>query len=153
MADPFSALGIAAFAFLNGFMQSDQGKKFIESIVGKLGEKTLEAGLKKADELKQKVVQRLRGNANAEKALVAAEQGDRKALEDVADYLKVAMKEDQDFAEQVKILVQEIRIDESENTSQVQNQTVESGGVGYQTQTGNENTNFIGGTHYHGKPN
>jgi hypothetical protein len=151
MVDPLSSLGIAAVAFLSGFVQSETGKKFIEGIIGKLGEKVLDAGLEKTNQLRRLIVSKLSGNANAERALEAAEQGNQKALEDVADYLKVAMKEDEEFASQVQAIVKEINIGVLEESNQVQNQTVQSGGIGYQTQTGHDNTNFIGGTHYHGE--
>ncbi|MBD1846353.1 hypothetical protein H6F89_23610 [Cyanobacteria bacterium FACHB-63] len=108
MADPFSALGIAAFAFLSHFAQSEAGKKFIESIVGKLGEKTLEAGLQKAVELKAIVVKKLRGNPAAEQAIVAAERGDEKALQTIGAYLNVAMVEDEAFATQVRQIAEQI---------------------------------------------
>ena len=108
MADPLSALGIAAFAFLNGFMQSDQGKKFIESIVGKLGEKTLEAGLGKAGELKRKIVEKLRGNGKAAGAIAAAEVGDEKALRTIAAHLQLEMDEDETFATEIKQMAEQI---------------------------------------------
>jgi hypothetical protein len=108
MADPLSALGIAAFAFLSHFAQSEPGKKFIESIVGKLGEKTLEAGLQKANQLKQVVVKKLRGNSAAAVAIAAAEKGDQQALSTVSDYLQTAMEADPTFAAEVKQLAQQI---------------------------------------------
>jgi hypothetical protein len=108
MSDPFSALGIAAFAFLSHFAQSEPGKKFIESIVGKLGEKTLETGLQKAGELKAIVIKKLRGNKQAEQAIAAAEQGNQKALQTVGAYLNVAMMEDEAFATQVRQMAEQI---------------------------------------------
>lgn len=108
MTEPFSALGIAAFAFLSHFAQSEPGKKFIESIVGKLGEKMLEAGLKKAGELKSIVVKKLQGNATAEQAIALAESGDEQALKTVGAYLNVAMVEDQEFAAQVRQMAEQI---------------------------------------------
>lgn len=150
MTDPFSALGIAALAFLGHFAQSEPGKKFIESIVGKLGEKTLEAGLKKADELKAIVVKRLRCNAAAEQAIAAAENGDEKALQTVGAYLNVAMLEDEPFAAQVRqIAAQIINIDKIEGRN-IQNVY---GGQGLQVNDPNapviqagENARFYFGT-------
>ncbi|KAM3102461.1 hypothetical protein ACKFKF_03680 [Phormidesmis sp. 146-12] len=108
MADPLSAIGIAAFAFLSHFAQSEPGKKFIESIVGKLGEKTLEAGLKKADGLKSIVIKKLQGNAAAERAITAAEGGDPEALQDVGAFLRLAMSQDQEFAAEVRQIAEQI---------------------------------------------
>lgn len=108
MPEPVSALGIAAFAFLSHFVQTEPGKKFIESIVGKLGEKTLEAGLKKANELKQKVVKKLQGNAAAERAIAAAEVGDPEGLQEVGAFLQLAMTQDEEFATQLRQIAEQI---------------------------------------------
>lgn len=108
MVDPISALGIAAFAFLNGFVQSEPGKKFVEGIVGKLGEKTLEAGLEKGGELKRKIAERLSGNPKAESAIAAADQGDQKALKSVAAHLQLEMDEDEVFATELQQMAEQI---------------------------------------------
>lgn len=106
--EPISVLGIAVLAFLNGFVKSELGKKFIESIVGKLGEKTLEAGLERGGELKRKIVERLSGNANAESAITAAEQGDQEALRTVAEHLQLAMDADESFAAELQQMADQI---------------------------------------------
>ncbi|MCY6494592.1 hypothetical protein [Leptolyngbya sp. GGD] len=142
MADPFSALGIAALAFLSHFAQSDPGKKFIESIVGKLGEKTLETGLKKSDELKAIVVKKLWGNAAAEHAIAAAEQGNPEGLQDVGAFLRLAMSQDQEFAAQVRQIAEQIiHIDKIEGRN-VQNNY---GGENYQVNEP-QGTTVQGGT-------
>lgn len=108
MTDPFSALGISALAFGHSFLQSETGKKFIESIVGKLGETVAISGLEKITQLRQAIWNKLRGNVNAEKALTAAEQGNQKALEMVAAHVQLAIAEDEKFATQVQQIAEEI---------------------------------------------
>lgn len=108
MADPLSALGMVALAFGSSFLQSEAGKKFIESIVGKLGETIAASGLEKANELRRAIWNKLRGNPNAERALSAAEQGNEKALETVAAHVQLAMAEDKEFAVQVQQIAEEI---------------------------------------------
>lgn len=107
MADLLSALGITALTF-GRFLQSEAGKKFIESIVGKLGETIAVSGLEKLNQLRQVIRQKLCGNTSAEKAMMAAEQGDQKALETVAAHVQLAMTEDEEFAAQVKQIAQDI---------------------------------------------
>jgi hypothetical protein len=130
MAEPFSATFIAALALLNTFRQTETGKKFIEGIVGHLGENVLDTSLEKINELRKLIWAKLRGNAGAEQALAAAEQGSEPALKDVAGYLKVAMKEDEAFAAQVQQMAQEIVIIGKIKGRNVQNI---SGGEGYQS--------------------
>ncbi|GCE62998.1 hypothetical protein [Microcystis aeruginosa] len=71
-------------------------------------EKFTEAALKKINTLRQIIWNKLKANPNAEKALQAAEKWSKTDLEKVADYLKVAMNDEADFAEQVKGLATEI---------------------------------------------
>ena len=89
---------------------------FIGTKVGEiLVEKFTEAVLPKANALRQKIWDKLRGNPNAEIALQAAENGSATDLEVVADYLKIAMREDADFAGEVKQLAEEIEKETEED--------------------------------------
>ncbi|MBE9073172.1 hypothetical protein [Microcystis sp. LEGE 08355] len=72
-------------------------------------EKFTEAALEKINTLRQIIWNKLKANSNAEKALQAAEKGSKTDLEKVADYLKVAMNDEADFAEKVKGLATEIQ--------------------------------------------
>ena len=72
-------------------------------------EKFTEAALEKINTLRQIIWNKLKTNPNAEKALQAAEKGSKTDLEKVADYLKVAMNDEADFAEKVKGLATEIQ--------------------------------------------
>lgn len=117
MPDPLSALAIAAFAFVSHFVQTEPGKKFIESIVGKLGEKTVEAGLHQIGELKRKITEKLSGNDKAQKAVAAAETGDPQALRSLAAHLQLEMDDDEPFATEIKQLAEQI-INIGENKGQ-----------------------------------
>jgi hypothetical protein len=71
-------------------------------------------------------------NPNAEKALQAAEKGSKTDLEKVADYLKVAMNDEADFAEKVKGLateIQSLKIQDNSSMNQAN-----SGGQNFQNQ-------------------
>jgi hypothetical protein len=72
-------------------------------------EKFTEAALEKINTLRQIIWNKLQANPKAEKALQAAEKGSKTDLEKVADYLKVAMNDEADFAEKVKGLATEIQ--------------------------------------------
>ncbi len=71
-------------------------------------EKLSEAALEKCDRLREIIWNKLRGNPNAEKALTAVEQRSTSEIETVADYLRVAMREDETFANDVNTLAREI---------------------------------------------
>ena len=90
-------IAIATLAFI--------GTKVGETLV----EKFTEAVLPKANALRQKIGDKLKGNPNAEIALKAAENGSKADLEAVAAYLNVAMLDDLNFAEEIKQLAEEIK--------------------------------------------
>ncbi len=87
--ESLSALAIVTLAFI--------GTKAAETTV----EKFTEAALEKAQQLRQKIIDKLRGNPKAEKALISAE-------EVVSKYLEEAMAEDDKFAQEIKALAKEI---------------------------------------------
>ncbi|WP_138506160.1 hypothetical protein [Nostoc sp. PA-18-2419] len=127
--------------------------KFFESGVGKLGEKFTEAGLKKIDELYQKIRKKLSGNAGASNALADVERGNQDALQRVAVYLLDEMQADANFATDVQKIADEINIHRVEDNSS-QNQ-YNYGGQNYQTKTGADNTNQFGNVtnnNYYGNP-
>lgn len=144
MVDPvttLSALVIAKFAF----------NKFFESSVGKLGEKFTETALTKMDELRQKILDKLRGNSRAIGAVAAIEKGSEEDLQRLAIYLEDEMKDDAEFAAEIRAIAHEININRVEDNSS-QTQYI-SGGKGYQTKMGDNNKNQFGDTHnYYGTP-
>jgi hypothetical protein len=109
MIDPVMAVAWA-FSTVGTIAQSEQGKKFIESTIGKTAEKMTEAGIKKIDELRRAIVAKLKGNPAAEEALKKVEAfGAEDDLRDVASYLDMVARKDDAFAQQVQSLVQEIK--------------------------------------------
>jgi hypothetical protein len=144
MTDPvttLTAFAIAEFAF----------KKFFESSVGKLGEKFTQTALTKMDELHQKIWDKLRPNPKATEALQEVEKGSKDHLNKVAFYLEDEMKDDTEFAAEIRAMAHEININRvQDNSSQTQNIY---GGKGYLTKMGDNNTNQFGDTHnYYGTP-
>jgi hypothetical protein len=108
MPEPLTATAIAAYAFASHFVQTELGKKFIESMVGEAGKRVLATGLDKMGELKEKIVQKLSGNSSAEVAIASAEEGDSEALADVAYHLRDAMKTDSTFATELQQMAEQI---------------------------------------------
>jgi dihydroneopterin aldolase len=99
-----------AFSTVKAIAQSEPGKKFIESTIGKVAEKMTEAGIKKIGELRGAIVAKLQGNPAAVEALAKAEAfGAEDDLRDVANYLDMAARKDAVFGQQVQSLVQEIK--------------------------------------------
>ena len=94
--EPLSALTITTLAFIS--------IKASETLI----EKFTEAALTKANKLREKIWNKLKGHSEAEKALQAAEKGSEEDLEIVADYLKIAMREDPEFAKEIEALAEEI---------------------------------------------
>ena len=123
--EPLSALAITTLAFI--------GKKAAETTVRKF----TEAALEKAKQLRQKIIDKLSGNPNAEKALRSAENGSDTDVEVVSKYLEEAMAEDDKFAQEIKALAREIH-----NLNQVEgeNWQVSGGDVTYNKVSGGDVT-------------
>ena len=106
----YSTAVARAFSTVKAIAQTEQGKKFIESTIGKTAEKMTEAGVQKIGELRHAIVAKLKNNPAAEEALKKAEAfGTENDLRDVANYLEMAARQDDRFAKQVQSLVQEIK--------------------------------------------
>ncbi|NJL20808.1 MAG: hypothetical protein HC895_08330 [Leptolyngbyaceae cyanobacterium SM1_3_5] len=124
-----TAAAIAALAF----------SKFLESSVGKAGEKFTEAAIAKMDELRQKIWSRFRGNSRAETALTAIEQGSKSDFDRLAVYLQDVMNEDPEFASQVQAIAQEIHAGKLQDNSTMTQNNYDSS-TGYQIKNeGGEN--------------
>jgi hypothetical protein len=124
MADPvtLTAGTIATLAF----------QKFIEAGAGELAKKFTEAAIAKMDDLRKKVVEKLRGkSARIDEALVKAEQGDRTALDTIAKNLDVLMDEHPNFAAELMVMAGEINAGKLVDNSSM-NQT-NYGGTNFQT--------------------
>ncbi|MEO0432050.1 MAG: hypothetical protein AAF151_10190 [Cyanobacteria bacterium J06656_5] len=120
MTDPLSAASIATLIFTTA--------------VGKLTEALTEDARKqlgqKLQTLKQLLSNKFQGKAKS--ALASADKGDDASIGKVSSYLDIAMDEDDDFAQQVRALAQEIQ--QVISIDQVQGQNVQNvfGGEGNQ---------------------
>ena len=100
-----------AFSTVKTIVQTEQGKKFIDSVIGNVAETMTKAGIQKIGELREAIVQKLQGNPAAKEALEKAETfGSEDDFRDVASYLDMAARKDDAFAKQVQSLVQEIKM-------------------------------------------
>ena len=142
MVDPVSALTAGVIADL-------AARKFIESGAGKLAEKFTESAIQKMGDLWNRIKNRLSGKSERlDEAIDKVEQGDRTALETVTKYLDVAMVDYPEFAAEVQQLAHQITLEQKQDNSSMTAYNYGSGTV-YQTKTGDDNTNFFGGTHHH----
>jgi hypothetical protein len=124
--------------------------KFIESSAGEAAKKFTEAAIAKMGDLRKSIWTKLRGKSpTIDEALTKAEQGDRAAIDTVAKYLNVAMVDHPDFAAEIRAIAHEITLEQKQDNSSMTQTNY--GGTNYQTKTGDNNTNFFGGSHNHGK--
>ncbi len=138
MADPvtLSATVIATLAFT----------KMLEKTV----EKFTEGALTKMDELRQTIWNKLRGNPRAENALTAVEQGNKDELQRLAVYLQDAMEDDPQFANEVRVLAQEIHAGKLQDNSQMTQSNYDNA-RGWQTKV-DGGTAYIGEIHFNQPP-
>jgi hypothetical protein len=146
MVDPATA----ATAFTAAKITELAFQKFIESSAGELAKKFTENAIAKMDDLRKKIWARLRGKPGVETALSKVEkEGSKADLENIAAYLQVAMLEDPKFAADIQAIAHEITLEQKQDNSTMTQ--INYGGTNYQTKTGDNNTNFFGGTHQHGQ--
>ncbi|MEM1171352.1 MAG: hypothetical protein AAGJ08_20295 [Cyanobacteria bacterium P01_H01_bin.35] len=68
-------------------------------------EKFTEGALAKMDKLRQKILDKLKGNSKAETAITAVEQGSKEEVARLAVYLQDAMEDDEEFAAEVQAMI------------------------------------------------
>jgi hypothetical protein len=133
MTDPVTALTASAIASL-------AFQEFVKSGAGDLAKRFTGEAIAKMDELRQKILVKLKGKPKAEKAIAAVEQGSKTDLDRLAVYLQDEMEDDPQFADDVRILANEINAGKLiDNSSMSQNnydnakgwQTKVEGGVAY----------------------
>lgn len=135
--EPLSALAITTLAFIS--------IKASETII----ERFTDAALNKAQELHKKIWNKLKNKPEALKALEAASEKDSpENLEAVADYLKIAMREDAEFRKEIEELAKEVEAGKKEKPNTL-TQINQDNSTGYQTQVNQPQTSFVGGTHHH----
>jgi hypothetical protein len=133
MADPVTALTASAIATM-------AFQEFVKSGAGDLAKRFTGEAIAKMDELRQKILAKLKGKPKAETAIAAVEQGSKTDLDRLAVYLQDEMEDDPQFADDVRILANEINAGKLiDNSSMTQNnydnakgwQTKVEGGVAY----------------------
>ncbi|MBW4542548.1 MAG: CHAT domain-containing protein [Myxacorys chilensis ATA2-1-KO14] len=140
MTDPVTALTAAAIADL-------AFRKFIESGAGELAKKFTEGAIVRMGDLRKKIWEKMRGKPSAELAITSIEQGSTAEFDRLIAYLQVAIDDDPKFADEIRVMAQQINAGKiQDNSSMTQNNYGSS--TGYQTKI-EGGTAFVGGTHYH----
>ncbi|NJL22758.1 MAG: hypothetical protein HC895_21165 [Leptolyngbyaceae cyanobacterium SM1_3_5] len=144
MTDPVSltAGAIATVAF----------QKFIESSAGELGRKYTMDAIAKMESLLKRIWTKLRGKPRIEEVKASLEQTHKitpEQINQIAAYLQVAMDDDKQFADEIRLMAQQINAGKiQDNSSMVQNNS--DNAKGWQTKV-EGGTAFIGENHIHGR--
>lgn len=145
MTDPVTTLTASAIATL-------AFQKFIESGAGELAKKFSTDAIAKMDTLLKRVWSKLRGKPRVEEVKAVIEQSYKitpEQVNQIAAYLQVAMDEDPQFANDIRILAQEINagklVDQSHMTQNIYDQA-----KGWQTKV-EGGTAYIGEIQIQGK--
>ena len=120
-------------------------QKFLESGAGELAKKFTDAAISKMDELRQKIWEKLRGNAKAEKALTAVEQGSKAELDRLTVYLQDVIEDEPGFAAELQAIAQEINAGKLQDNSTL-TQNLYDQAKGWQTKV-EGGTVYIGEIH------
>lgn len=136
MADPSTVLTASSIAML-------AFQKFIESGGGELGKKFTTEAIIKMDALLKRIWMKLRGKPRIEEVKLSVEQTQKitpEQVNQITAYLQVAMDEDPNFSNDIRLLAEEINtgrlIDKSNMTMNVHDnakgwQTKVEGGTAY----------------------
>lgn len=125
-------------------------QKFIESGDGELTQKLTEPALQSIDDLRQKILGKLRGDLRAEAALTKVEQGSKADLKKVTVYLYIAMEEDPQFAAEIQELVQTV-VAQIPRTVGEMTQLNSDSAKGWQAKV-EGGTAYIGEMHFYNSP-
>ena len=127
-------------------------QKLVESSAGELGKKYTMEAIAKMDNLLKRIRTKLRGKPRVEEVKAAIEQNHKitpEQINQIAAYLQVAMDGDPQFADEIRLMAQQINAGKiQDNSLTVQNNYDSSTGYLAKVEGG---TSFQGGTHYHGK--
>ena len=106
MPDPISAIAIVSLA-VTPFLNTEAGK----ASVGKIAEKLTEATLKRIHDLWMLVSNKLNSKQlpEVDAVIKKAQEGNQVAIEEVAKYIEHIMEADEEFANEVQNLTQEIQ--------------------------------------------
>lgn len=146
MVDPVTTLTASAIATL-------AFQKFLETGAGELAKKFSTEAIAKMDTLLKRIWAKLRGKPRVEEVKAAIDQTHKitpEQVNQIAAYLQVAMDEDPQFANDIRLLAQEINagklVDQSHMTQNIYDQA-----KGWQTKV-EGGTAYIGEIHIQGKP-
>ncbi|UIE38396.1 hypothetical protein [Leptodesmis sichuanensis] len=146
MVDPVTTLTASAIATL-------AFQKFLETGAGELAKKFSTEAIAKMETLLKRIWVKLRGKPRVEEVKAAIDQTHKitpEQVNQIAAYLQVAMDEDPQFANDIRLLAQEINagklVDQSHMTQNIYDQA-----KGWQTKV-EGGTAYIGEIHIQGKP-
>jgi len=143
MTDPLSltASAIATLAF----------QKFIESSAGELAKKYTTEAIAKMESLLKRIWTKLRGKPRVEEVKALIEQNHKitpEQINQVAAYLQVSMDDDPQFADEIRLMAQQINAGKiQDNSLMVQNNSDQA--KGWQTRV-EGGTAYIGEIHQYG---
>jgi hypothetical protein len=127
-------------------------QKFIESGAGELAKKFTTEAIATMESLLKRIWTKLRGRPRVEEVKAAIEQTQKitpEQINQIAAYLQVAMDDDPQFANDIRLLAQQINAGKiQDNSSMVQNNS--DNARGWQTKV-EGGTAYIGEIHMHGK--
>lgn len=114
-------------------------------------EKFTESAWNKIDDLRKMVWDKIKTRfpEDADKILQEADNGSKEALESVGDYLKIVMKKEPEFAEELKVLAQQINAEKLQDNSTM-TQTNQDNARGWQTKV-EGGTAYVGEIHINEK--
>jgi hypothetical protein len=145
MTDPISltASTIATLAF----------QKFIESSAGELAKKFTTDAIAKMESLLKRIWTKLRGKPRVEEVKALIEQNHKitpEQINQVAAYLQVSMDDDPQFADEIRLMAQQINAGKiQDNSSMVQN--IYDQAKGWQTRV-EGGTAYVGEIHIQQQP-
>lgn len=123
-------------------------QKFIESGAGKLGEKYTMEAIAKMESLLKRIWTKLRGKPRIEEVKASVEKTQKitpEQINQIAAYLQVAMDDDPQFADEIRMMAQQINAGKiQDNSSMVQN--ISDNAKGWQTKV-EGGTAYIGEIH------
>jgi hypothetical protein len=127
-------------------------QKFVESGSGEIAKKFTTEAIATMERLLKRIWAKLRGKPRVEDVKAAIEQTQKitpEQINQIAAYLQVAMDDDPQFADEIRLMAQQINAGKiQDNSSMVQNNY--DNARGWQTKV-EGGTAYIGEIHMHGK--
>jgi hypothetical protein len=102
--------------------------EFVKAGAGEIAKKTVGGGVELVKALRDRIKAKFQGNERATAALAEMEQnGSEAALEKVGKYLDLEMDEEQEFADEVRQMAQQIINIQNQTTTQIKRQYINQG--------------------------